>query len=144
MTRLAQRHVIILDNEAVQALQSTAHPKHRKVIAYVQRTVARKRKVVSSRVVVPTSVRVEAGWDRSDANWALPNRLRILDADLDASQANESSAIRRRVGDQVSVVDAQVGAVIQGVAPGTVSVITSDPEDMATVAEHVAVVVVTI
>jgi len=94
--------------------------------------------------VVPTSVRVEAGWDRTDASWAFANGLKILDADLNVELANSASAIRRRVGLQVSVVDAHVGAVIQSAVADRVTVITSDPTDIAAVAEGTSVVIVSI
>lgn len=134
----------MLDNEAVQALASAAHPKHHLVLPYVDVAVRRKRKFVPAAVLVPTSVRVEAGWDRTDPRWAAPNRMEIDDVDLDESQANLATAIRARVGHQVSVVDAHVGAVVQSVTAGRVIVITSDPTDMRAVAEGAPVVVVPI
>ena len=144
MSRSADHHVIVLDNEAAQALQSTRHPKHARVVAHVQRTVDRRPQVAESVIVVPTSVRVEAGWDRTDASWAFANGLKILDADLNVELANSASAIRRRVGLQVSVVDAHVGAVIQSAVADRVTVITSDPTDIAAVAEGTSVVIVSI
>lgn len=144
MTRPSRHHIIVLDDEAVQALQSAAHPKYRQVMTYVERTVTRKRKVLLSRLVVPTSVRVEAGWDRTDPAWALANRLQIVDIRLDGPQANVATGIRRRVSPVVSVVDAHLGAVVQSADADRVTVITSDPIDMAAVAEATPAVIVAI
>ena len=55
--------VVLLDNEAVQALEDPTHPKHRRVVAQAQVVAQRKRRAASIEVVVPTAVRVEAGWD---------------------------------------------------------------------------------
>jgi hypothetical protein len=60
MTRL-----VVLDNEAVQALRDPAHPRHRHVISHAQVVTSRKSRAVALELVVPTAVRVEAGWDRT-------------------------------------------------------------------------------
>lgn len=124
---------VILDNEAVQALLSAHHPKHRKVLALVQVVVTRKRRHVDINVVVPTAVRVEAGWDRSRPAAALVNRLRIADASLDCPQADVAASIAAELG--VSVADAHVGATMRSLsAGGDVTVVTSDRRDMARIA----------
>lgn len=134
---------VILDNEAVQALQSAAHPHHGRALAHVQVVADRKRKALAVDLVVPTAVRVEAGWDRTAPAAALVNRLRILDAVLDGSTANVASVIRRQ--DEVSTADAHLGAVIAALAPaGAITVITSDSADIARVAQPHAVTVVTL
>jgi hypothetical protein len=135
---------IVLDNEAVHALSNPNHPKHDKVVSHFQVVADRKRKAEQITIVVPTSVRVDAGWDRTAATWALANRLGIADAGLDTARANVATAIRGRIGAHISVVDAHVGAVIQSATAGRVTVITSDPDDMKAVAETTPVVVVTI
>ena len=66
MTRAASR--LILDNEAVQALRDPGHRKHRRALAFVESTLARRRGGLTP--VVPTAVRVEAGWDRCAARSA--------------------------------------------------------------------------
>ncbi|MEP7112804.1 MAG: hypothetical protein ABI862_06035 [Ilumatobacteraceae bacterium] len=137
-------HRVVLDNEAVQALSGPNHPKHRKVLSHLQVVATRKSKAQQVAIVVPTSVRVEAGWDRTDRTWTLANGLGIADVGLDAGHANLATAIRGRVGIQISVVDAHVGAVIQSSTAHRVTVITSDRADMRAVAETMAVVVVTI
>ena len=106
-------HTVVLDNEAVQALSNPDHPKHDKVVSHFQVVADRKKKAVQIAIVVPTSVRVEAGWDRTAGAWAFANRLGIADAGLDTTHANLATAIRGRIGAHISVVDAHVGAVIQ-------------------------------
>jgi hypothetical protein len=137
-------HTVILDNAAVQALSSASHPKHNKVVSHLQVVASRKRKAGQVSIVVPTSVRVEAGWDRTDVAWAFANRLGIGDAELAAAHANAASAIRGRIGTHISVVDANIGSVIQSSTTKRISVITSDPDDMKAVAETKPVVIITI
>ena len=137
-------HNVVLDNEAVQALSSPDHPKHRKLLSHMQVIATRKKKAEQIAIVVPTSVRVEAGWDRTNRAWALANRLGIADVGLDAGHANLATSIRGRVGSHISVVDAHVGTVIQSSTSQRVTVITSDPADISAVAEATPVVVVTI
>ena len=134
--------VVLLDNEAVQALEDPTHPKHRRVVAQAQVVAQRKRRAASIEVVVPTAVRVEAGWDRTASAWAFPNRLRINDMPLDSVHANTAAAIRSRTG--VSVADAHLGAVIQSAPADRITVVTSDPDDMRLVAGHRQIVVVSI
>src|SRR5215469_4626678 len=98
MTRL-----VILDNEAFQALQNPAHPKHRLVVSHAQVVASRKHRAAVIELAVPTAVRVEAGWDRASAAWAFPNRLRIADIPLDTTSASTAAAICNQTG--VSVAD---------------------------------------
>jgi hypothetical protein len=137
-------HTVILDNEAAQALASVQHWAHAKVVAYFQVIAARKKRAQPIAAVVPTSVRVESGWDRSAPAWAFANRLRIADHVLDTASANAAAAIRRRLGTRISVADAHVGVVIQATPPGRITVLTSDPLDMRSVAETTPVTIVTI
>jgi len=127
MTRL-----VVLDNEAVQALRDPGHPKHRHVVSHAQVVASRKRCAVAIQVVVPTAVRVEAGWDRTSRAWVFPNRLRITDSPLETASANTAAGIRNRTG--VSVADSHIGAVIQSAHDDQITVITSDPGHMRVVA----------
>jgi hypothetical protein len=136
-------HLIVLDNEAVQALSDPAHKKHVYVMSHVQAVVAdRKSRGLPVTVVVPTAVRVEAGWDRTMPAWAFLNRLLIDDITLDGRSANIAASIRQ--GARVSVADAHIGAVIQAATATKVTVITSDPEDIRRVAADREVNVVSI
>jgi len=133
----------VLDNEAVQALSAAAHPKHARVIAYVQVVAQRKRKANPLDVVVPTAVRVEAAWDRRAPTAALINHLRIADVPLDAARANVAGGLAARL--HVSVADAHIGAAVADLAGrGAVAIITSDPDDMVAVTDPIAVTIVPI
>jgi hypothetical protein len=134
--------IIVLDNEAVQALRDPAHSKHRRVVSHMQVVANRKRRAEPIGIVVPTAVRVEAGWDRTSPAWAFPNHLRIADSPLDTPSASTAAAIRARTG--VSVADAHVGAVIRSAPGAQITVITSDPGDMRQLAGDADVTIVTI
>lgn len=134
---------VVLDNEAVQALRSTTHPKHARVISHVQVVAQRKHKAIPLDVVAPTTVRVEAGWDRRAPAAALINHLRIADAPLDTATADVAAEVAARR--HVSVADAHIGAVVRAVADhGRVAVITSDPDDIAAVTDPVPATIVSI
>jgi hypothetical protein len=125
---------VVLDNEAVQALLDPTHPKHRRVLAVVEAVVARaQRRPGTVRLNVPTTVRVEAGWDRRDPDAAPINRLRITDHPLDATRADKAAALHTRLG--ISVTDAHLGAVLTDL-PGTHAVVTSDVRDLKRIAAH--------
>jgi hypothetical protein len=123
-----------LDNEAVQALLNPDHHKHRRVLAAVEAVTARAlRRARSAYLVVPTAVRVEAGWDRRAPGAAVINRMRVDDAPLDRSAADCAAGVRNSLG--VSVADAHLGAVlVSTVAP--VAVLTSDVADIRRIAGH--------
>jgi hypothetical protein len=125
-------HLVVLDCEAIQALRDPGHPKHRRVVSHAQVVAGRKRRAVEIQMVVPTAVRVEAGWDRTSPAWAFPNRLRIADSPLDTVSANGAAGIRDRTG--VSVADSHMGTVIQSAPHDQITVVSSDPGDMRLVA----------
>jgi hypothetical protein len=125
-------HLVVLDNEAVQALRDPGHPKHRRVVSQAQVVASRKRRAVAIQVVVPAAVRVEAGWDWTSPAWVFPNRLRIADCPLNTVSANTAAGIRDRIG--VSVADSHIGAVIQSAPDSRITIVTSDPGDMRLVA----------
>jgi hypothetical protein len=124
---------VVLDNEAVQALRDAGHPKHRQVVAHLAGIVGRRRRGRDVTAVVPTSVRVEAGWDRTQPAAAAINRLRVADHVLDASAANVAAEITDGLAG-VSVADAHIGAAIRGLAHDEVVVLTSGPGDIRRVA----------
>jgi predicted nucleic acid-binding protein len=134
--------LVILDNEAVQALRAPAHPKHNQVLSYIQVVANRKKRAIPVSLAVPTAVRAEAGWDRTSAAWAFPNHLRIADIPLDAGHANTAAVIRDDTG--VSVADAHIGAAVEGSPNVDITVITSDPHDIRKVAGDRTITVVTI
>ena len=120
---------IVLDNEATQALLRVDHPKHRRVIAVIREVTARAmRGAARVPVVVPTAVRVEAGWDRSAPAAAGANRLvRAVDRPLDSHAADRACPFRALM--PVSVVDACVAEAFAS-APQPAAVVTSDRRDM--------------
>ena len=132
--RLTLARIFILDNEPVQALLSPQHAKHRAVMAYLEVPALRnRRKAGSLDVVVPTTVRVEAGWDRRASLAATANRLPIGDDALDANSANRAARLRDVLG--VSPADAHIGAVVE-VARGEVTILTSDVGDLRRVVQE--------
>lgn len=135
-------HLVVLDNEAVQALASPDHRKHRQALAYAQVIASRKRRAADIRAVVPTTVRVEAGWARTSPAWAFPNRLRITDSPLDPAAGSTAAAIRAQA--RVSVADAHIGAVIGAGRATRITVVTSDPADMRRIAGDKAVTIAVI
>lgn len=134
---------IVLDNEAVQALATATHPKHRRVLAHLEGVATRRRRGQVVSAVVPTAVRVEAGWDRTDPAAALLNRSRITDHHLDGPGANTAASL---VSSAVvsSVADAHIGAAVRAAPSEDVVVISSDPRDMAAACAPIPVRIVTI
>jgi hypothetical protein len=132
--------LVLLDNEAVQALRDPAHRKHRRVLAEVEFAFKRVVRTLPVSVAVPAAVRVEAGWDRTAPAWAFINRFPIADIPLDTNHADTAAGIVKRTG--VSVADAHLGAAIQVADADHVMVLTSDPGDMRLAAEGLQVNVV--
>lgn len=133
---------IILDNEAVQALSQPDHAKHRVVVAHLAGAVVRRRRRAMVHTVVPTAVRVEAGWDRSAGNAVAINRFRVVDAVLYTTTANVGAQIVGSTG--ASVADAHVGATVRSRPTDDVVVLTSDPDDMVRVSVPKTIVAIRI
>jgi hypothetical protein len=131
---------LVLDNEAVAALRSAAHPKHSRVLAHLQAAVGRRRRGDLVTVVVPCAVRVESGWDRSRPGSAPINRFRVSDVPLDPPHADTAAAIVNRDG--VSVADAHIGAAVLLAGWRSVVVLSSDPGDMRRVCSPVSITAV--
>jgi hypothetical protein len=102
----------------------------------------RKRQAAAVSLVVPTAVRVEAGWDRTSAQWAFLNRLRIMDIPLNVVHADAAAAIREQA--RVSVAAAHIGATVQSSPNVDITVLTSDPADIRKVAGDRPITVVSI
>jgi len=90
--------LLVLDNEAVQALAQVTHGKHRTVVAHVAGVVARRRRGSTATAVVPTAVCAAAGWDRSEPRAVAIDRFRIADHALDTPTANIAAGIGTRSG----------------------------------------------
>lgn len=134
---------VILDNEAVDALRNPHHPHHKDAMKVFEANRPSRRSNTARRTLVPTAVRVEAAWDRTAADAATINQLRIEDVPLDKQWANLAARILAE--HHVSVADAHMGAAIR-LQPDTddVVVVTSDPGDMNTVAGARAIRIVSL
>ena len=121
---------VVLDNEAAQAVLAVGHPKHRAALAILVELTARALRGRRVPTIVPTAVRVEAGWDRSAQAWANANRIvRSVDHPLGSTTADRACQFRAML--QVSVVDACVAEAFES-APQPAAVVTSDGADMET------------
>ena len=122
---------VVLDNEAAQALLAVTHPKHRAVLAVIAELTRRAmRGQPRVQTIVPTAVRVEAGWDRSAQAAANANRIvRPVDRPLSPTAADRACQFRAMV--EVSLVDACVAEAFES-APQPAAVVTSDRDDMET------------
>lgn len=121
--------VVILDNEAVNVLLNGG-PKRARINAFFDATHRAKRKrSPDRRLIVPTTVRAEARWDRRAAGAAYIDRLSISDSPLDADAANAAAAIAADC--DVSPADAHIGVVARAYAGHNVTVLTSDPADIS-------------
>ncbi len=125
------RH-LVLDTEAGAALLSSTpvNPKRAAVITAVA--------AANGQCVVPTAVRAEAGWDRTDPGAANANRLIRADDVLDRTAANRAAQLRA-VAPGASVVDAAVAVAAEriGGSGGVVEVLTSDVADLQNLSAHV-------
>ena len=139
---MSLKRLVLLDNEAVQALRDPAHRKHQRVLDEIEFAFKRTVRSLRIRVAVPAAVRVEAGWDRTSPSWSSVNRFRIADVPLDTDHADAAAGIAQRTG--VSVADAHLGAAIKATGADHVTVLTSDPADMRKVAEGRRIEVVTL
>lgn len=121
--------MVVLDNEAVQALADVHHRKHRRALSFIEvanQRSGRRRQPIA--IVVPVAVRVETGWDRTAPSAAVLNRIsRARDIVLDARAADRAAQLRQSAG--VSVVDATVAQAAEASARPVV-ILTSDSKDM--------------
>jgi predicted nucleic acid-binding protein len=120
--------LIVLDNEAIQALANPHHPKHQLTLGFMEAVEGRKKRAEPITLLTPTAVRVEVGWDRTSSRWVFLNHLRIADAHLDEASANKAAVIKEQA--HVSVADAHIGATVQSAPHTDITVITSDPRDI--------------
>lgn len=128
------RH-LVLDNDAVSALLATA-PQHAKRAEVLEAIMA-----ANGRTVVPTAVRCEALWDRTQQTAAAAN-LHVEDDDpLDPAAANRNVQLRKVVP-AASLVDASVVVSSERLPGGdVVEILTSDPGDITALAGHADVTV---
>ncbi len=119
--------IIVLDNEAIQALSNQSHPKHRRLLALIERY--RQHLEQGSRVslIVPTTVRVEAMIDRQEPKASFVNRIVNQDHLLDSKYADRAAELRNDFS-FLSVTDAHIAAIAT-LSDAEVVVITSDVKD---------------
>lgn len=120
------RH-LVLDSQAASALLRGPEAERRQVIEALA--------AADGGSVVPSAVRVEAGWDRRAGVAASANRLVPDDATLDRHGADRAAELRASVP-AASVADACVALAAEhaAVRGGPVEILTSDPDDMAALA----------
>lgn len=121
---------LVVDNEAVAALLATAphHPKRAQVLEAIM--------AANDRTVVPTAVRCEALWDRTQPAAAFANHHVRDDDPMDRRAADRNVQLRRAVP-TASLVDASIVVAAERL-PGAdvVEVLTSDPGDLTALADH--------
>ncbi len=126
--------VLVLDSEAISVLMTSGGGARRlALIAQLEAARGTRRRVrAPGRVVVPTTVRVESGWDHSLPKASAINRMRVEDDALDAVRANVAATIR--ASERVSVADAHIGAFVLSLPEAdSVVVATSDETDVGRV-----------
>lgn len=133
IVRVPVRH-LVLDNEAVRALLTTRSSDRKRAVVIEAIAAA------NGRRVVPTAVRGEAGWPRTDPKAANANRLVAVDDELDRVGADRVVQLRAAVP-AASVVDASVALAAERVGAGddVVEVLTSDAADLRALAAHTRV-----
>ena len=139
---------LVLDAQGVTALADPHHARHAELRALLQAARDKRRKRAAKDgypTLVPTSVRIEAGWDRSAQAWSAMNALRVEDVVLDGGIANRAATLRSAVDSgrrkrMLSTADAHLGAILQD---GDI-VATSDPGDVEAMASHRNISVATV
>mgnify|MGYP001557533594 CR=1 FL=1 len=116
------RRRLVLDSGAAGALRSE-RPGDRRRAAVLAAIAA-----ADGGVAVPTSVRVEVGWDRRDPRWAGANRLVRDDDALDRAAGDVAAALQARL--ERGIADAHVVATALRSDADVVEVLTSDPDDV--------------
>lgn len=121
--------MLVLDNEAVQALVDPSHAKHPEALALLEARTQRNTRVPGSVIgVVPTAVRVEAGVDRTGSGAQALGRLRIHDVELTTARAEVAARLRSSAGG--STVDATVAEAAASQGDSVVTVLTADLTDL--------------
>jgi predicted nucleic acid-binding protein len=113
---LSRGTLLILDNEAIQALSHHSHPKHRRMLAIIERFQSLLQRGFQATLIVPTTVRVEALINRQDPAASFVNRI-----------VNYAATLRQQFP-ILSVVDAHIAALAL-VDKRDIVLITSDTDD---------------
>ena len=121
--------VLVLGPEAIVALSDPGHPHHRQTLAFYEANRPSQRGNKDRRTVVPVSVRVAVGWDRTTSVAGPIDRLNLRDVVLDRAGADTAADLRRQTG--ASPIDAAFGAALVGFPGDDVTVLTGDPDGVA-------------
>ncbi len=140
-TLLAAVEDLVVPDDLAAAL-SAAPPAVRNREALPRRVVAAMAQTTPTagpnppRIVVPTAVRVEAGWSRRSRRAAAANRFRVDDEPLVQAAVDDAADIR--VAQNLSVADAHLAAVLWA-GRGPFAVLTSEVDDVRRIAAHLDV-----
>ena len=121
--------VLVLGPEAIVALSDPSHAHHRQVLAFYEANRPARRGNKDRRTVVPVSVRIAVGWDRTTSVAGPIDRLNLRDVALDRAGADRAAALRRAVG--ATPIDAALGAAISAFPDDDVTVLTGEPDAVA-------------
>ena len=119
--------IIVLDNEAIQALSNQSHPKHRRLLALIERYRQHLEQGSRASLIVPTTVRVEAMINRQEPKASFVNRIVNQDHLLDSKYADRAAELRNDFS-FLSVGDAHIAAIAT-LSDAEVVIITSDVKD---------------
>jgi predicted nucleic acid-binding protein len=126
-SKLMPESLLVLDNEAIQALSDHSHSKHRRMLAIIERFQSHLQRGSQATVTVPTTVRVEASINRQDPATSFVNRIVNNDHSLDSKTADQAANLRQQYP-YLSVADAHIAAIAV-VDKRDIVIITSDTED---------------
>jgi predicted nucleic acid-binding protein len=119
--------IIVLDNEAIQALSNQSHPKHRRLLALIERYRQHLEQGSRASLIVPTTVRVEAMINRQEPKASFVNRIVNQDHLLNSKYADRAVELRNDFS-FLSVADAHIAAIAT-LSDAEVVIITSDVKD---------------
>lgn len=125
---------VLLDNQAFTVMQDAAHSEHRRILAMMTGIAKRKSRGVATSIGIPTTVRIEANWDRQLSGAAAINRLPIPDIALAASMINPAASLHSALP-SLSVPDSHLG-IAMSTSTTPVAVVTSDDKDVKAMSDH--------
>ena len=125
---------MLLDNHAVTVMRDAAHPEHRRILAMMTGIAKRKSRGATTTIGIPTTIRIEADWDRQLPGAAAINQLPIPDIALAASMINSAASLHSALP-SLSVPDSHLGIAMSTSTP-PVAVVTGDDEDVKAMSDY--------